>query len=293
MLKGFFSFAPGDRREATELKNGLSQQFSIRGYQVIFWDEELIDIGRDHEEAVLESIDKSQFSILMLSPDFLSNSYLMEQQLAWLFDKKKRDSQFLLLPVLLKPSPISYTKLQGIRYYAPRGEQFNIPDKEVSYSLMLRQGSPEKDEYHLDLAKRLLDSLKGVLEKEKTIFEEQISQGHPQESLIDLLLSKKKAIVSHIQKYIPLFFAEVEDDLTLRLEAKWLVEMLIARIATQEESSYDKYLSEKKYLPPEAYPQMLSQILSIIPSSVEHRKVLVQTVDEFNIKLEALGQAIE
>lgn len=91
----FISYSAKDEKLTEIIKSQHLNNFPT-------WSMRDIDPGENYEEIIKSKIDDCDTAILILSPDFFKASYIMNYELPTLLEKKRKNPEFTLLPILLR-----------------------------------------------------------------------------------------------------------------------------------------------------------------------------------------------
>ncbi|MEZ4621169.1 MAG: toll/interleukin-1 receptor domain-containing protein [Caldilineaceae bacterium] len=103
----FFSYSRKDRKWVDRLLEILKPLLKERN--VSFWSDTKISPGDKWQEAIKNSIDRSQVVILLISPDYLA-SKLVDEELSLIL-KRAREGKLHILPVVVSPALLSSSNL--------------------------------------------------------------------------------------------------------------------------------------------------------------------------------------
>ncbi len=112
----FVSYTRKDKRLVDAFLNllqprlAIAQEFSFRR-----WMDRDIIIGVEWRPQIRSAIEESDLGLLLVSPDFFANDFIVDEELAQYINPTTGRIQRALVPVLLKPVPLDGTaNLRGL-----------------------------------------------------------------------------------------------------------------------------------------------------------------------------------
>ena len=146
----FISYSHKDER----YKDDLLRHLKLLEKQGVasFWDTSLIPAGANWSQEIKNAVETASVAILLISPDFLSSDYVIQQELPQLI-KRAQERNVVVLPLLIRPT--SWTSV-------PELAQFQFLN-DVTRPLST---SDKRDEEMAQIANRLAELLVAVSERQ-------------------------------------------------------------------------------------------------------------------------------
>ena len=121
----FVSYAHRNKKLAVEFLDQLEELLlPSKDYQFDLWFDNYIDVGEKWREQILDSLDKADTGLLLVSPAFLASQFISESELpAFIGDNAKP-----MLPVMLSKVDFDKHDLKGLQEY----QVYRYEDKKLS-----------------------------------------------------------------------------------------------------------------------------------------------------------------
>jgi hypothetical protein len=116
-IKVFISYAHQDQQFVEQLESHLS--VLKRDGLITTWTDRKISAGEEWSDAISEALRNSQIILVLVSADYLANSYIWEKELVDAF-KRAETGDALILPIILRPTDWESTPL-SLWQALPRG----------------------------------------------------------------------------------------------------------------------------------------------------------------------------
>lgn len=140
MLKIFISYSPSD----IKIKDEIDVHLSVlkRDGLIDTWHDRKIEPGEDRDKVIHSEISTADIIIVLVSPYFLSSSYLYEKEL-YIALKRHSKNETILIPIILDPCDWQHTQLRNFSSLPSDGKpissfsNYHVPLAEIA--LKLRQ----------------------------------------------------------------------------------------------------------------------------------------------------------
>lgn len=110
-LNYFISYAHKDRMQVDRLLDLLQPRFKIMNeYNLISWRDGLISLGEQWKREIYQALEKADFGLLMLSPEFFASDFIVNEELSHFIGPSsggKVEINKPIVPVGLKPVPLN------------------------------------------------------------------------------------------------------------------------------------------------------------------------------------------
>jgi len=103
--KLFIAFARSDRQWLDRLHVHL-KEFDDEGFEIEVWDDAQLSAGRKWEREIAEVFTEVKIVVLLISADFLSADFIVNDELAALMESAEKEGT-VILPVVVKPSRLN------------------------------------------------------------------------------------------------------------------------------------------------------------------------------------------
>lgn len=117
-IKLFVSYSSKDldlqKLLVKELQNHLN---SRQGFRFTFWTDNAIDLGANWQETINSNLQNSDGALILVSANFMSSEFIRKEELSE-FLRKKKDENYLILPVLVRTFDITQIEhLSGLQFF--------------------------------------------------------------------------------------------------------------------------------------------------------------------------------
>lgn len=108
---GFLSYAHKDLTLVQKFLADFEPLGRIRSdYKLTIWNDEQIRAGQKWDQTIRQSMERSDFGILLLSPSFFDSDYIVKTEIAAMLGDRNK----VLIPVMLVDVPLSTTRMHGV-----------------------------------------------------------------------------------------------------------------------------------------------------------------------------------
>ena len=138
-MKIFISSASKDHLQA----RGLYSYLASRDIKVWSNSNDNLETGVSYKTQILKEIDNSYGSILLVSQAYLDSDFITTTELDAIFAKKKKENNYLILPLILERDDIDFTNYKKLDYREMNYQNTNIiyVPKEI-ISNLIEYGNP-------------------------------------------------------------------------------------------------------------------------------------------------------
>lgn len=167
--KGFISYAHSDKLYFNLIHKGITVHSQHLNFELEIWEDTQIPIGSKWHYAIQEKVIECDFSILLISSNFLNSEYIAENELKE-FICKDYSGNFLIFPILINPCTFhTHPEISRRQFFMPRGDELGCPNiSDMTYADLVKFNSdglilpnPNRERYHI----KLVDSLKHSIEE--------------------------------------------------------------------------------------------------------------------------------
>ncbi|GGW75548.1 toll/interleukin-1 receptor domain-containing protein [Alteromonas halophila] len=121
----FVSYAHRNKKLAVEFLDLLEELLlPSRHYQFDLWFDNYIDVGEKWREQILDSLEKADIGLLLVSPAFLASPFISESELPAFIGENAKP----MLPVMLSKIDFEKHDLKGLGEY----QLYRYEDKKLS-----------------------------------------------------------------------------------------------------------------------------------------------------------------
>ena len=284
MFKGFISYTRKDQELVDALREGIIEQFAISGLDCELWDDNQIPLGSEWNTAISKKLREVDFALLFVSNGFLSNKFIVEEEIQVFLERKAEEETFVIIPIAIKPCRFdSFAPLSKYQFFIPDGVKVRLPqEKNVTFSHVYNMGSPWVDHYLQLLFDEVHLAILPHVNLKKDLAEEKIVTQN--DELYTWLKNNKTYILDNSVQAIAIDHHVPVDSLQLMMEAKWLFDCIFAKVVTDSFNALKDYLSEEKYFESKIYTDLLNHFENQIHSNLllppESKKIALTILSE-------------
>jgi len=166
-INGFISYAHDDYDFVKPIIKGLSSHANgSAAYLFNFWEDHQLEIGTNWYEEIVTRINACDFTILLISANFLSSEFIKKEEFNR-FCERVKSEKFKIFPILLRHCKYSkWDELNKLQIFHPDGRKYFINKEKIAYSDLIKFDDNQKaiqnsgiDLYHMDLVELIETSL--------------------------------------------------------------------------------------------------------------------------------------